>query len=77
MMQDMRGVDLAVGDTIVYAYCSGSSAYLRVGKIVEFKERKQPYSDRWLEKAKIQWTEGGYGTPKFSEIEFTNRALKL
>ena len=76
MMQDMRGTDLAVGDTIAYAYTSGSSAYIRVGTIVEFKERKQ-WNDTWLEKAKVQWTEGGYGTPKFSEIEFTNRALKL
>jgi hypothetical protein len=77
MMQDMRGVDLAVGDTIVYAYTQGSSAYLRVGTILEFKERKQ-WNDTWLEKARVQWTEsGGYGSPKISEIEFTNRALKL
>lgn len=77
MMQDMRGTDLAVGDTIVYAYTSGSSAYLRVGKIIEFKERKQ-WNDKYLEKAKIQWEESsGYGTPKISEIEFTNRALKI
>ena len=76
MMQDMRGVDLAVGDTIAYAYTRSSSAYIRVGTIVEFKERKQ-WNGSWLEKAKVQWTEGGYGMPKFSEIEFTNRALKL
>lgn len=77
-MQDMRGTDLAVGDTIVYAYTRGSSAYLRVGRIVEFKDRKQPYSDKWLERAKVEWLEGGgYGSPKFSEIEFTNRTLKL
>jgi hypothetical protein len=86
-MKDMRDVELAVGDTIVYAFVSGNMPYLRIGKIIEFINKKRPYGDSWVEKAKVEWNDTQYEyingqrveSPKIwtSQIEFGSRALKL
>jgi hypothetical protein len=55
IVQDMRGNDLAVGDTIVYPFSSGSSGYLRIGVIKEFIVKKEKYGSGWNEKIKVEW----------------------
>ena len=88
MMQDFRSVDLAVGDTIVYAFVSGNTPYLRIGTILEFVEKKRSYSDKWITKMKVEWkdTESIYVSPGQWEkkeklwtslVEFSDRALKI
>lgn len=86
-MKDMRGNDLVVGDTIVYAFVSGNMPYLRIGVIQEFINKKRPYGEDWVEKAKVEWqdkqrvrvNEQWVIEPKIwtSQIEFGSRALKL
>lgn len=86
-MKDMHDTDLAVGDTIVYAFVSGNMPYLRIGKILEFINKKRPYGNTWVEKAKVEWqdtqrvrvNDQWVTEPKLwtSQIEFGSRALKL
>ncbi len=87
-MQDFNKQDLAVGDTIVYAFAQGTTPYLRIGIIKEFITKKAPYGDRWVEKMRVEWQDtedvfvsvGVWKTePKIwtSLVEHSSRALKL
>ena len=85
-MKDMRGQDLAAGDTIVYPFVSRSMGYIRIGTILELVEKKHPYRDGvFIEKAKVEWTEGHNSIPYGSDsgvhlvttVEADGRALKL
>lgn len=56
-MKDFKDRDLAVGDTIVYAFAAGTTPYLRIGVIKEFLSKKATYGNRWVDKMRVEWTE--------------------
>lgn len=88
-MKDLKGQDLAVGDTIVYAFAMGTTPYLRIGIIKEFVTKKGTYGNKWTEKMRVEWQDtervwdkntGTHSTqPKIwmSLVEFSSRALKI
>lgn len=58
---DMRGAEIFEDDVVVYAFTSGSSAYLRIGRVIEKKVTTKNLfgsvdSNNYY--LKIRWIEG-------------------
>lgn len=44
-MQDWRGTEVEIGDTVVYAVAFSSSVTMVEAEVVGFEEKKKPYRD--------------------------------
>lgn len=58
---DMRGVEIVEDDVVIGSFAIGSTAYLRIGRVVEKKiTNKKPFGPVELANyyLKIRWTEG-------------------